>query len=264
MTYGIPTFMEFNSVREHLEFCKENGFGLFELALYYPWNQSDKLDLKDLARQKENCKIDFSIHIGDIDPFSFSPEIRRAAYENIAFVFGIAQASEARILNMHLVPGTYSSIRGKKVYAYDCFSEQYFDNVKRFIDYVSPLLEKTKCAFCIENTNGFKSFQKKAIEMLLENENFGLTFDIGHSYKAGGDDEKFILSHMNSLKHFHIHDVTQTANHISLGQGVLDIPRYLDMAERINACALIEVKSPSCLVESAEYLKDKGYMQYGT
>lgn len=260
MTYGIPTFMEFLSVKEHFEFCKENGFGLYELALYYPWNQSDQLNLEDLSKQTSLYNIDLSVHIGDIDPFSFIPEVKKAAYDNIEYALRIAECSGAKILNMHLNTGGYSSIKGEKVYAYEYFGNQYYDNVKKFVDFAALKLEKTNCTFCIENTKGFKSFQKKAIEILLENDNFGLTFDIGHSYKSGGEDEKFILSHITSLKHFHIHDVTESSNHISLGQGILDIQHYLDLAEKVKAFALIEVKSPECLKESAEFLKSRGYM----
>lgn len=261
MLLGIPTFMDFSSVEEHLTFCRDNGYGLFELAFYYPWTQSDQLDLNKLAKLKEKYQTTFSLHLGDIDPFSFSPEIRKAGYDTVLYMLDVASACDAKVLNMHLVTGGYSSICGKKYYIYERYKDVYFDNIKRFTDTFSGEFEKRGCVFCIENTKGFKDFQKDAIELMLEDKNFGLTFDIGHSYKAGGDDEKFILSHIGALRHFHIHDVNPNSNHIALGQGILDIEHYLNLARSLNASTLIEVKSPECLMESSEYLIKHGYLE---
>lgn len=259
MKLGIPTFMEYNSVEDHLFFCKEKGFDFFELAFYYPWTQSDTLNLRNLEKLKDKYQIGFTLHLGDVDPFSFSPEIKKAGYDTVYYMLDVASASGAKVLNMHLIPGGYSSIRGTKYYIYEHHKDVYFDNIKRFIETFSPELEKRGCSFCIENTKGYQNFQKEAIQLMLQDKNFGLTFDIGHSYKAGGEDEKFILFHQNKIKHFHIHDVTPTSNHIALGQGILDINKYLNLAKGLDASTLIEVKSPECLIQSSEYLKGQGY-----
>ena len=260
MKLGIPTFMDFSSVEEHLVFCRDNGFQFYELAFYYPWTQSDRMDLKELAKLKLKYGTDFSVHLADLDPFAFSPETKKAAYDTVYYMLDVADSCGAKILNMHLNDGGYSSICGTKFYIYEHYKEEYLDNVKKFRDTISPLLEKSGRILCVENTHGFKPFQKDALEFLLQSKNFGLTYDIGHNYKAGGDDEKFILSHADSVRHFHIHDVTPSACHIGLGQGILDIPHYLNLASDLNASALIEVKSPECLMQSAQYLKSKGYM----
>lgn len=261
MKLGMPTFIDFNTVEDHLLFGRDNGFEFFELAFYYPWTQSDSLDLNKLSKFKEQYKTDFTLHLGDIDPFSFSPEIRKAGYDTVYYMLNVVSACGAKILNMHLNPGGYSSIRGAKYYIYDHFKDVYFENVKKFMETFSCELEKRGCIFCIENTKGFQGFQKESIEILLQDKNFGLTFDIGHSYKSGSSDEDFILSHLPSVKHFHIHDVTSEANHIALGQGLLDIDRYLNLASDLEASALIEVKSPDCLIQSAKYLRAKGYLK---
>lgn len=78
---------------------------------------------------------------------------------------------------------------------------------------------------CIENTNGFREYEKRAIEYLLESPNFGLTWDIGHSKATGETDVPFIMKHYNKLRHFHIHDgieesdKRQGRNHLALGDG---------------------------------------------
>ena len=80
-------------------------------------------------------------------------------------------------------------------------------------------------------------------------------FDIGHNYKASEDDESFILSHVDRLRHFHIHDVTKTSNHVALGEGLLDVDRYLDMAQKHNCPVVIEVKEKNDLLKSIEYVR---------
>lgn len=260
MKFGMPTFMEFSSVEEHLVFCKDNGFGSYELAFYYPWTQSNRLDLNELEKLKSKYNIDFSIHLPTIDPFAFSLEIKKAAYDTVYYMFDVADSCGAKILNMHLNDGEISSICGTKFYVYEHYKREYLDNAKRFRDTISPLLEKSGCILCTENTHGFKPFQKEALEILLQNRNFGLTYDIGHNFKAGRIDEEFILSHADSVRHFHIHDASESSCHISLGQGLLNITHYLNLASDLNASTLIEVKSPECLMQSAQYLKDKGYM----
>ena len=112
------------------------------------------------------------------------------------------------------------------------------------------------CIYCIENTSGFKFYHKKAIELMLQSPLFGLTFDIGHNYKASEDDESFILSHADKLRHWHIHDVTKTSNHVALGEGVLDVDRYLAMVKESGLPAVIEVKEQNALIKSLDYVAE--------
>ena len=77
------------------------------------------------------------------------------------------------------------------------------------------------------------------------------------AYKASEDDESFILSHSDRLVHFHIHDVTKTSNHVALGDGVLDIDRYLEMVKRFGCPMVIEVKEKNDLLKSIDYVKSR-------
>ena len=150
----------------------------------------------------------------------------------------------------------YSAVNGVKIYAYGLCEDEYLGYVKNFISLVEDKMKDMPDAvFCIENTSGFKSYHKRAIELMLKSPVFGLTFDIGHNYKASEDDESFILSHADRLRHFHIHDVTKTSNHVALGEGLLDVDRYLDMAEKLGCPVVIEVKEKNDLLKSIEYVR---------
>ena len=214
MTLGIPTLIEFSTVREHLAFARKNGFSFFEMNLSFPWFQSDKLD-PDLAKRVD-----------------------------------------AKRFTLHLQYGMYSSVNGTKIYAYEVKSDEYLSHVEKMAELVSKRLEGSDTFFCIENTKGFLPYHKKAIDLMMKYPNFGLTFDVGHNFKASEDDESFILSYRDKVKHFHIHDVNPKSNHMALGDGVMDIDHYLEMVEMFEEPAVLEVKETTALEKSLKYIEN--------
>lgn len=262
MIFGMPSLIEFRTVEEHARFCAEYDLVFFELNLALPWFQSDKIDPDELLKIKERYGIDYTVHFHDeINPFDFCPEMRAGCRDNVSYVLDLARHIGAKRVNMHLLNGTYSAVNGQKVYAYGLCEEEYLGFVRTFIDMVEKKMSgMDDCIFCIENTSGFRFYHKHAIELMLKSPVFGLTFDIGHNYKASEDDESFILEHSDRLRHFHIHDVTAKSNHVALGTGVLDVDRYLEMARKFDCPAVIEVKESSSLSSSLNYMKNHGFM----
>lgn len=255
MKYGIPSLIEYHTAEEHMRFCADNGFDFFEMNLSFPWFQSDTLDIKQLVALRREYKTDYTIHLHDqLNPFDFSPEIREGAMKSIDFALGLAERTGAKRLTLHLQNGMYSSVAGKKLYAYEVCSDRYLANVREMARTVSSRLAGTGTYFCIENTSGFRPYHKKAVDLMLEYSEFGLTFDVGHNYKASEDDESFILERSDRVKHFHIHDVTEKANHVALGTGVLDVARYLNLADTLDCSAVIEVKESSALLQSRDFI----------
>lgn len=148
-----------------------------------------------------------------------------------------------------------------KIYACGLCEDEYLSYVRDFVALVEDKLKDMQdVVFCIENTSGFKTYHRHAIELMLASPVFGLTFYIGHNYKASEDDESFILSHADKLRHFHIHDGTAKSNHVALGDGVLDIDRYIKKAERFDCPIVIEVKESSSLRSSLNYMNNHGFM----
>ena len=69
-------------------------------------------------------------------------------------------------------------------------------------------------------------------------------------------DEDFILSHAERLKHFHIHDCLEgKKDHRTLGTGVLDVRRYLDLAEKLGCTAVVETKTVESLKTSMTWIR---------
>ena len=261
MKFGMPSLIEFRTVEEHARFCAENGLDFYEINLAFPWFQSDKIDASELVRIKQKYGIDYTIHFHDeINPFDFCPEMRSGCLCSVEYVIGLARTIGAKRINMHLLNGTYSAVKGEKIYAYGLCEDEYLGYVQHFIALVESSMKGMDCIFCIENTSGYRFYHKHAIELMLASPVFGLTFDIGHNYKASEDDESFILSHADRLRHFHIHDVTAKSNHVALGTGVLDVDRYIEMAESYDCPIVIEVKESSSLKDSLSYMRRRGLM----
>ena len=222
-------------------------------------------DIIDLSHHQSATRPHMSLHdrAAQFAPFaalSGYDDMVTAHLENVRFALDLACALDMPRLNMHLLPGTYSSVNGVKSYLYAYCRGRYLDCVRAFRDLVAARLRGRDTVFCLENTSGWLPFQHEAVEILLEAPCFGLTFDVGHDFRIGGRDEAFILSHQDRLRHFHIHDCDGRANHLALGDGRVDVPRFLRLADRLNATALIEVKESGALIRSAEYLRKNGFL----
>ncbi len=259
MNYGIPTLMEYSDTDILTRFCAEHGFGFVEMNMTFPWFQPDHITADTICALKQKYGVDFTIHLHDqVNPFEFSPEMRKGCLENVLWAMRLARELNLPVINMHLMPGTYSSINGTKTYLYAHCADIYLGYVRAFRDLAEKELEGSNTVFCIENTSGFRPFHKQAIQMLLESERFGLTFDIGHSFRAGGADEQFILQFPNRIRHFHIHDCDAKANHLGFGEGQLELMHYLKLAETLNATVVVEVKESGALLRSREYMIQNG------
>lgn len=255
MRYGLPSLIEFNTVEEHLRFCGDHGFDFFEINLSFPWFQSDQLKAEELIALKERYGVSYSIHLHDqVNPFDFSPELRSGSVHSVQYALDLAKAIGAKRLTMHLVNGMYASSNGTKVYAYEVCKDRYLEQVRSFIALCSRQIGDSDTIFCIENTSGFLPFQEEAIDLMLKRSCFGLTFDVGHSYRAGARDERFILDRSEHVKHMHLHDVREKGNHYALGAGLLDIAGYVELANRLQSTCVIEVKERSAVLQSLSYL----------
>ena len=110
----------------------------------------------------------------------------------------------------------------------------------------------------MENTDGFREYEKAAIRYLLESPVFGMTWDIGHSKAAHEKDVPFLMEHRDRLVHFHIHDATETPpkNHLALGDGETDLAQRLKLAAERNARCVLETKTVAALKQSVAWLHE--------
>ena len=116
-----------------------------------------------------------------------------------------------------------------------------------------------------ENTDGYRGYEEKAIEYLLESPKFGLTWDIGHSKAVKEKDVPFLMRHRDRLIHFHIHDGREDPpkNHLALGDGEIDLADRLKLASERKARCVLETKTVEALKRSVQWLREKEILQGG-
>ena len=141
--------------------------------------------------------------------------------------------------------------------------DTYMKSVAVFREKCEEWIGEADVKIAVENTDGFREYEKRAIEYLLESRMFGLTWDIGHSKAAGEKDVPFILNHHDHLIHFHIHDGKENPpkNHLTLGDGEIDLRDRLKLVEICNARCVLETKTIEALKQSVAWLHDHRIME---
>nr|AEW47930.1 AP endonuclease family 2 hypothetical protein [uncultured microorganism] len=159
---------------------------------------------------------------------------------------------------MHMHHGIYITLPDRKVQMYDRDFDTYLQSFAVFRSRCEEWIGDSDLRIAVENTDGFRGYEQKAIEFLLESPKFGLTWDIGHSKATREQDVPFIRSHQDRLIHFHIHDGTETPprNHLALGDGEIDLKERLRLAEKRNARCVLETKTVAALKKSVQWLRD--------
>ena len=113
----------------------------------------------------------------------------------------------------------------RKVQMYERDLDRYLESCRRFRDLCGEWIGDAPIMIAVENTDGFRDYEQKAIDLFLERPCFGLTWDIGHSKAVGEKDVPFLRAREDRLVHFHIHDGTEKPprNHLALGDGEIDL-----------------------------------------
>lgn len=160
------------------------------------------------------------------------------------------------ILNMHMNHGIYITLPDRKVKMYERDFEVYMQSFETFRSRCEEWIDNRDLRIAVENTDGFRGYEKKAIEYLLDSPKFGLTWDVGHSKAIGEKDVPFLMEHKKSLIHFHIHDGSEKPprNHLTLGDGEINLKERLKLAESRNARCVLETKTIDALKWSVQWL----------
>ena len=263
MQFGIPALIEIKSLEDCAALCRELGFVFVELNMNLPNYQADKLDLDELYRIANEYGIYFTIHFDEnLSPCDFNERVATAYTETVLQTIDIAKRLSAPILNMHMNPGVWFTMPDKKVFLFEKYESEYMLKLTAFRDACTAAIGSSDIQICVENCGdyGDKPYIQKGLALLLQSPAFALTFDVGHNAGAGYSDEPTIMEHKNKLAHFHIHDAKGKSNHLLLGEGDVDLLKYLDLAMAYNCRAVIEVKTIDGLRRSMGWLKARGWL----
>ncbi|MDO8686536.1 MAG: sugar phosphate isomerase/epimerase family protein [Clostridiales bacterium] len=260
MDFGIPTLIELKSLEACAALCKELGFQFVELNMNLPEYQADMVDADAFAEIAERYGIYYTIHLDEnLNPCDFNVKVDNAYTETVLHTIEIAKQLRIPVLNMHLSKGVYFTLPEKKVYLFNEYMDVYLAKLTAFRDQCEKAIGRAAIKVCVENAGGYdKEFLQKGLALLLESKAFALTFDIGHNAGIGGGDEEVIMKHKNKLCHMHIHDAKDKCDHLPLGAGELDLPKYFYLAKTQDCRVVLETKTVAGLNESVEWIKNKG------
>lgn len=259
--FGMPTLIELQSTAETAALCRELGLGFIELNMSFPQYQPEKMDIPALKKLKEEYGIFYTLHIDEsLDPCSVNPGIAQVYTQTALRTVELAKELEIPTLNMHLLRGIFVTLPDRRTYVYAENEGLYLDSMRRFRDKMTEAVGSAPVRFCVENTDGYDlPFLRHAVDTLLESPAFMLTFDIGHDHAINHIDEPFIMARRQRLIHMHMHDAVGAKVHQALGDGEMDIPRFLALAEARGCRVVLETKTVDALKKSVAWLKERGY-----
>ena len=270
MQFGMPTLIENRTLLDNVNLCKSLNLQFIELNMNFPEYQVDKLEqIDDLIRIAESAGIYYTIHLDEnLNIADFNPLVTEAYLETVRRSIEVAKKllplrnhygdpDQPLILNMHMNHGIFITLPDRKVQMYDRDFDTYMKSFASFRTLCEKWIADSDIKIVVENTDGFREYEKKAIDHLLESPVFGLTWDIGHSKATGEKDVPYITEHEDRLIHFHIHDGSEIPpkNHLALGDGEIDLASRLELAKRRNARCVLETKTIEALKTSVEWLK---------
>lgn len=255
---GMPTLIENEDLEESIALCRELGLEFIELNMNLPCYQTESLEdtgyFLELAKKNN---IYFTIHLDEnLNVCDFNRAVAKAYRETVKQTIGIAREIQAPVLNMHMNHGVHFTLPDRKVQLFERYKDNYMEDIRVFREMCEEVTGDSGIKICIENTNGFRNYEREAIEYLLESEIFGLTWDIGHSHSVENIDEAFIMAHERKLSHFHIHDAVGSKDHMTLGTGEIDLIQRLEIAERHGCRCVVETKTVEALRESVIFISD--------
>ena len=270
MQFGMPTLIENKTLEDNISLCKRLGLNFIELSMNFPEYQLEQLEHTEKFIQiAEQNKIYYTIHLDEnLNIADFNMLVSDAYLETVRRTISVAKkllclrnkygdSSQPLTLNMHMNHGIYITLPDRKVQMYERDFETYMNSYIRFREKCIQWIGGSDIKIAIENTDGFREYEKKAVEYLLEDSSFVLTWDIGHSKATGEKDVPFIMEHSEKLAHFHIHDGSENPpkNHLALGDGEINILERLNLAESQNARCVLETKTVTALEKSVDYLR---------
>ncbi|MCQ2472159.1 MAG: sugar phosphate isomerase/epimerase [Clostridia bacterium] len=260
MDLGMPTLIENKTLSQNLSLSRELGLDFVELNMNVPDYQLE--NLKKLTPPQD---VYYTIHLDENLNFAdFNKGVAQAYFDTVKETIAVAKNIGAPVLNMHMNHGVYFTLPDKKIHLFSQYEDDYMSAVKRFGQMCCEEIGDENIKISVENTDGFMPFEKKAIEYFLTLPVFTLTWDVGHSHSANDVDDAFLLSHKDSISHFHMHDAVGKDHHLAFGTGKINLKEKFALAKANNSRCVIETKTIESLRASVKYAKEHFYSLIST
>jgi sugar phosphate isomerase/epimerase len=255
---GMPTLIEFDSLEENLELCKELDLDFIELNMNVPIFTPEYLSSLELKRQMEKYNKQFTIHLPEeIDLTSFQPSMRKGHIERCKETILWASSSGIKILNMHVNKGIYFTLPDLKYWINEKYEKEFLTIFLESYKEILLFADKYNVNICLENTcNYYLPFIKKGIELIKDLDGFNLTWDVGHDAKCHFKETNVFKELSKHVTHMHLHDFNETGDHQALYTGIVPINERLLFAKKRNLSVVLEIKTSEALVKSLKNIKE--------
>lgn len=263
MQFGMPTLIELKSAEACAALCRELELDFIELNMNLPEYQVETLDVVELRRIATTYDIFYTIHLDEnLNPCDFNSKVAAAYTDTVLRTIEIAKWLDIPILNMHMNRGVWFTLPDKKVFLFHKYREVYLNKLVDFRDKCTAAIGDADIKITIENCGdyGRYDFVREGLDVLLQSPTFALCFDIGHNAAADYTDEQTIMKRADRLCHMHIHDAKGRDNHLPLGEGDVDLAKYLDLAKEHDCRAVLEVKTVTGLRSAVSWVRKNGFI----
>ena len=255
MIFGMPSLVAFKNIEDNLIFARSHGLSFVELNMNLPFCTVEALQKTNLMSLAQKYGIDFTLHADENLFFcDFNSRIAQAHLQTMLDTILLCRQTGIPLINFHMHPGVYFSLPDQKYYLFEEFERDYQARLLTFRDACQDACGD-QVRLCIENTGLTQPFILRGINLLLQSSAFALTWDVGHDHAAGNADSAFLMQHRDRIIHMHLHDALGKKNHLTLGNGEIDLAEKLRIAfpQRV----VLEVKAPQELSASVQYLHSR-------
>nr|WP_272507439.1 sugar phosphate isomerase/epimerase family protein [Clostridium aestuarii] len=225
------------------------------MPIFFPENFTME-DRKKIKGYKDSRRVELTFHAPeDISLLQLHKDVREAGIKRMKEVIDFGYDIGASRITMHVGSSVCFTLTDRKTY----MDELYYDKCKNILkESIKELAEysKGKIKLCIENSGRFpqKLVQEVLDEILDEEENLFLTWDIGHSYENKYNEVDFFLRHIDKIRTCHVHDNNGSSDHQVIGTGRVDFKWHFNKMKDVDVVYIIEVRPREKAVESFKKL----------
>lgn len=247
-------------IYDTIDYAYSKDFNAVELNVNMPIFFPEKFTKEERQKVKEYKEakgIELTLHAPeDISLLQLQKEVREVGIKRMKEVIDFGYDIGASRMTMHVGPAVCFTLTDRKAYMDELFYDEYKDilksSLKELVDY-----SKGKIKICVENSGRFpKKLVQEVLEEILEQEKeLYLTWDIGHSYENKYEEVEFFLKHIDKIRTCHLHDNNGKSDHQVIGTGNIDFTWHLDKMIGKDIVYVIEVRPRDKAFESLNNLK---------
>jgi len=166
--FGMPTLIELKGLEENAKLCNSLGFKFIELNMNLTQYQVESMKRNKIFQDiSKEYNVYYTIHLDEnLNISDFNNTVTKAYLETVKQTLTLAKELAIPILNMHMNKGVYFTLPDQKIFLFDKYRDTYLKNIQYFRTMCETLIGGDNVNISIENTEGFTTFQKEAIDKL--------------------------------------------------------------------------------------------------